>query len=48
MERYDQLESWLVIFDTESNNIGDAGCEYLSKANWKKLTYLNISIFDRK
>ena len=48
MERYDQFEYRLVIHDIESNNIGDAGCEYLSKANWKKLTYLNISIFDRK
>ena len=37
---------WYVLYliKLDDNNIGDAGCEYLSKAKWTNLTQLNLSI----
>ena len=39
------IKSRQVFYNLDDNNIGDDGCERLSKANWPKIYQLNLGNF---
>ena len=44
MDQFTRIKDKQSSANLDENKISKAGCRYLSKANWKKITYIRLGI----